>query len=421
MNSGTKVFDALKSRYPILSKPPADAGRLDNDGRYLTRLWVFGIRELDDDHDPQHSLLPDSFSKLMIDLNTIDPQKIQEKLISALSALSFRDQHVLVQFWSPATVRNRCVLTTWDQPFALGVVDDEGLYSYRMDSELRAFVVDREHREELGPPARVYSQKLPEWSFDIQTLPTRQFVQYLDASYNIHGYILLPVFEPDSERCVGVLELVISSNYVDFAFEVEEVSRALKEENLKSPNVSENIKGEPSDSGAVRTSHDVAPYSEKVIKDCDIKPETVQKKRKRKRSESSISLEEIKKHFGKSIKDAAAILNVSRYTLKHICRNYGIPEWPFRHDNDRLAGLMETSDLYRAAVKVNVLEDSLLLRSTATVSRLMKQIRTRQGIPNLPYGNDPDERLGTTNISTHGKHCTADDNWTIEATYRENC
>ena len=43
----------------------------------------------------------------------------------------------------------------------------------------------------------------------------------------------------------------------------------------------------------------------------------------------------------------------------------------------------------------------------------MKQIRTRRG-------NGPDERLGTTNISTHGKQCTADDNWTIEATYREN-
>jgi hypothetical protein len=62
MKRGTEVFDSLKSRYPILSKPPADAGRLDNDGRYLTRLWVFGIRELDDDHDPQHSLLPDSKS-----------------------------------------------------------------------------------------------------------------------------------------------------------------------------------------------------------------------------------------------------------------------------------------------------------------------------------------------------------------------
>ncbi|GJU50633.1 NIN-like protein [Tanacetum coccineum] len=626
MNSGTKVFDALKSRYPILSRPPSDAGKLDDAGGYLTQLWVFGNRELDDDHDPQHSLLPDSFSKLMIDLNTIDPQTIQEKLISALSALSFRCQHVLVQFWSPATVRNRCLLTTWDQPFALGAVDDEGLYSYRLDSEQRTFVVDSEHREELGPPARVYNQKLPEWSFDIQTLPTRQSVQDLDASYNIYGYILLPVFEPDSEHCVGVLELVISSNYVDNAFEVEEVSRALKEENLKSPNVSadptfniktsnegrqnelaeisivlktvcdthkltlaqtwslsecssfvansgkleqmcssfkkrcigkicmstgdlpfyirdksrwkfhvactkrhleksrgvvgrsllscgtwyckdvteldeddyplvhvarksgltsclaiyiksrqlaaeyviefflptrsrneadlqnlvktvkqhiknafhlgivssiqeigavpsnwniesrpspitlltgpevprmsENIKNEPSNSGAVGTSHNLATFSEKVIEYFDINPGTIQKNRKRNRSESSISLEDIKKQFGKSIEDAAAILNVSRSTLKRICRNFGIPGWPFRQDNDGPGGFVGTNDLYQETVKGNVLEDGLLLGSRAAVFRL-KRIRTRLGTPNLPYGNGPDERLGTTNISTH--------------------
>nr|GFA22246.1 hypothetical protein [Tanacetum cinerariifolium] len=241
MNSGTKVFDALKSRYRILSRPPYDTGRLDNHGEYLRQLWVFGNRELDDDRDRQHSPSPDSFSKLMVDLNIIDQQTIKEKIISALSALHFQGQHVLVQFWSPVVVRNRCSLTTLDQPFALGVVDDKGLYSYRLDSEQRMFVVDEKHREELGPPARVYRQKLSEWSFDSQTLPTRHYVQDLAAYYNIYGYLLLPVFEPDSGCCVGVLELVTSSsNYVDYASEVQKVSRALKEENLKSPNVFED-------------------------------------------------------------------------------------------------------------------------------------------------------------------------------------
>ncbi|KAJ0911122.1 putative transcription factor Nin-like family [Helianthus annuus] len=115
----------------------------------------------------------------------------------------------------------RCLLTTLDQPFGLGAID-EGLYKYRLESEQRVFVVDGEHREELGPPGRVYRQKLPEWSLDM------------------HGYINLPVFEPRSGCCVGVLELITSSKYTDYAFEVRQVSRALKEENLKSPNVLED-------------------------------------------------------------------------------------------------------------------------------------------------------------------------------------
>ncbi|PWA98452.1 PB1 domain, RWP-RK domain protein [Artemisia annua] len=179
------------------------------------------------------------FSKLLDDQNIINPQIIKEKITSALLALCFRDSHVLVQFWSPVIVRKRCLLTTLDQPFGLGVVD-EALYLYRLESEQRMFVVDGGHREEIGPPGRVYLQKLPEWGLNAHALPTRQSVLDSAACHNTHGYLNLPVFEPDSGCCVGVLELITSSNYVDYAFEVQEVSRALKEENLKCPNVYED-------------------------------------------------------------------------------------------------------------------------------------------------------------------------------------
>ncbi|PWA78124.1 NIN-like protein [Artemisia annua] len=173
----------------------------------------------------------------MVDLNFIDQQMIKEKITSVLSALRFREQHVLVQFWSPVTVGNHCLLMTLNQPFGLGVVNDEGIYLHRLKSEQDMFDVD----EEFGSPARVYQKKSPEWSFDIQNLSTRQSNKDLAACYNIHGYIMLPIFEPNSGWCVGVLELVTSSsNYVDYAFEVQEISRALKEENLKSPNVFED-------------------------------------------------------------------------------------------------------------------------------------------------------------------------------------
>ncbi|PWA90149.1 NIN-like protein [Artemisia annua] len=164
---------------------------------------------------------------MMVEPSTIDPHTIKERITSALKEFRFRDKGVLVQFWSPVAVRNRWLLTAWDQPFGIGGAD-EGLYSFRFKSELHAIVVDVEDIEELRPPGRVYSQKLPEWSLDV------------DGGGNKYGYIDLPVFESSSDSCVGVLEIITSSNYVDYAFEVQEVSRALKNQNLKSPHVFED-------------------------------------------------------------------------------------------------------------------------------------------------------------------------------------
>ena len=152
---------------------------------------------------------------MMVEQNILDPHMIKEKITSALKGLRFREKGVLIQFWSPVEVRKRWLLTSWNQPFGIGVAD-EGLYSYRLRSELRAIVVDGEDREELCPLGRVYSQKLPEWSLDVH------------AGNNMYGYIDLPVFESKGDSCVGVLEIITSSNYVDYAFEVQEVSRALK-------------------------------------------------------------------------------------------------------------------------------------------------------------------------------------------------
>nr|XP_043615778.1 protein NLP6-like [Erigeron canadensis] len=220
-------LNTLKTRYPCFHDPltlPAaafDPTLDDDDNRYLPSLWVFGPRQVDGPESP----LPSSFSNMMFDQSIIDPHLIREKITSALKVLRFRERHVLVQFWSPVSVRNRWLLTTWDQPFGVGMAD-EGLYLHRRKSELRAIIVDGEFKEELGPPGRVYSQKLPEWSLDINDG---------NSCYDIYGYIDLPVFQSSGDSCVGVLEIITSSSYVDYAFEVQEISRALKKQNLKSP------------------------------------------------------------------------------------------------------------------------------------------------------------------------------------------
>nr|GEX21608.1 NIN-like protein [Tanacetum cinerariifolium] len=74
-------------------------------------------------------------------------------------------------------------------------------------------------------------------------------------------------FEPDSGCCVGVLELITSSSYVDYAFKVLEVSRALKEQNLKSPNVFEDPSIRFADE---RRRHELAGISKVLKTFCDI-------------------------------------------------------------------------------------------------------------------------------------------------------
>ncbi|KAI7753264.1 hypothetical protein M8C21_001179, partial [Ambrosia artemisiifolia] len=203
-NDSSDVLDTLKSRYLCAHEPlPPSATATPDDRRYLSPLWVFEDREVEEP-EPE-SPLPHSFSNLMVDQSIIDAHMIKEKITSVLKDLRFREERVLVQFWSPIAVQKRWLLKTWDQPFGLGLADEE-LYLYRKRSELCPIVANLEHRESIGSPGRVYVHKLPEWSLDVH----------------------------------GVLEIVTSSSYVDFAFEVEEVSRALKTQNLKSPNVFED-------------------------------------------------------------------------------------------------------------------------------------------------------------------------------------
>ncbi|MFS7984991.1 hypothetical protein Hanom_Chr11g00993111 [Helianthus anomalus] len=217
------VWDTLKSKYRCVHEPlPAAATPHDDDRRYLSSLRVFEDREVD---GPETPLLP-SFSNLMADQNISGPHTIKEKITSVLKVLKFRVPRVLAQFWSPTTIRKRLLLTTVDQPFGLDVAD-EGLLSYRSKSEKSIIDVKVEHRDRLGSLGRVYKQKLPEWSLDVHGQ---------DTSDNIHGYINLPVFESCSDCCVGVLEILTSSHYDDFAFEVQQVSKALKSQNLMSPN-----------------------------------------------------------------------------------------------------------------------------------------------------------------------------------------
>ncbi|TYG54835.1 hypothetical protein ES288_D09G222900v1 [Gossypium darwinii] len=146
-------------------------------------------------------------------------------------------QHVLAQVWAPIKSGGRYVLTTSGQPFVLDP-NSNGLHQYRMVSLMYMFSVDGESDKQLGLPGRVFLQKLPEWTPNVQYYSSKEYSRLGHAlHYNVQGTLALPVFEPSMQSCVGVLELIMTSQKINYAPEVDKVCRALQAVNLKSSEI----------------------------------------------------------------------------------------------------------------------------------------------------------------------------------------
>ncbi|KAK8306078.1 hypothetical protein V6Z12_D03G104600 [Gossypium hirsutum] len=138
------------------------------------------------------------------------------------------EQHVLAQVWAPVKNGGRYVLTTSGQPFVLDP-HSSGLHQYRMVSLMYMFSVDGESDVQLGLPGRVFRQKLPEWTPNVQYYSSREYSRRDHAlHYNVQGTLALPVFEPSKQSCVGVLELIMTSPMIHYAPEVDKVCKALE-------------------------------------------------------------------------------------------------------------------------------------------------------------------------------------------------
>ncbi|XAR70149.1 hypothetical protein NMG60_11026919 [Bertholletia excelsa] len=163
---------------------------------------------------------------------------IKERMTQALRYFKeSTEQHVLAQVWAPVKNGGRYVLTTSGQPFVLDP-HSNGLHQYRMVSLTYVFSVDGESDGVLGLPGRVFRQKLPEWTPDVQFYSSKEFQRLNHAlHYNVHGTLALPVFEPSGQSCVGVLELIMTSQKINYAPEVDKVCRALEAVNLKSSKI----------------------------------------------------------------------------------------------------------------------------------------------------------------------------------------
>lgn len=155
---------------------------------------------------------------------------VMERLIWALGRIKdFANHHdVLIQLWVPVNRANRRVLTTYEQPFELGL-NCQSLAKYRNISVNYIFSAEEDTKEVVGLPGRVFLGKVPEWTPDVQFFRSEEYPRVGHAQqYDVHGTLAVPVFEQGSRTCLGVIEVVMTTRKIKYRSELENVCKALE-------------------------------------------------------------------------------------------------------------------------------------------------------------------------------------------------
>lgn len=155
---------------------------------------------------------------------------VKKRLVQAIKWLngSISDKDVLIQIWVPVKRGSRHVLITNNQPFSLNP-NCRNLAEYRGVSQNYQFAADEGSKEFIGLPGRVFLNKLPEWTPDVRFFRREEYPRVNHAQqYDVRGSLALPVFEQGSGVCLGVVEIVTTSQKVNFSPELENVCKALE-------------------------------------------------------------------------------------------------------------------------------------------------------------------------------------------------
>lgn len=155
---------------------------------------------------------------------------VKDRFMHALSYIkeTHREGNVLVQLWVPMKRGDQLVLTTYGQPF---FVDPscEKLVNYREISTNYEFSAEENSGQALGLPGRVFLGKLPEWTPDIRYLNSSEFLRVGYARcFDVRGTIALPVFERGGQSCLGVVEVVTTTQNVNYGSELRNICSALQ-------------------------------------------------------------------------------------------------------------------------------------------------------------------------------------------------
>ncbi|KAM0835985.1 hypothetical protein ACQ4PT_062597 [Festuca glaucescens] len=162
-------------------------------------------------------------------------QGVKERLQRALQGIAQRWQaqrgaggELLVQAWVPTRIGDRQMLTTCGQPFWLDRPSGR-LESYRSVSMKYQFSADEFASDGLGLPGRVFVGRVPEWTPDVRYFTDQEYPRVRHAQYfDIRGSVAMPVFERRSGTCLGVVELVMTTQKINYNAEIENICNALQ-------------------------------------------------------------------------------------------------------------------------------------------------------------------------------------------------
>ncbi|KAK9287078.1 hypothetical protein L1049_015488 [Liquidambar formosana] len=139
-----------------------------------------------------------------------------------------KDRDVLIQIWLPVKRGGKHVLITSDLPFSLDP-NCKSLANYRNVSENYQFPAEEDSKEPVGLPGRVFLGRMPEWTPDVRFFRSEEYLRIDYAQkYNVRGTIAFPVFERGNGTCLGVVEIVTTTQKINFRRELENVCKALK-------------------------------------------------------------------------------------------------------------------------------------------------------------------------------------------------
>lgn len=155
---------------------------------------------------------------------------VKEKFMQALNYIkeNQREGDALVQLWVPVKRGDQLILTTYSQPFLLNQ-KCEKLVNYREVSVNYQFSTEENSGKALGLPGRVFLGGLPEWTPDVRLFssyeyPRVDYAQRLD----IRGSIALPVFDQGNQSCLGVVEVVMTTQKINYTYELQNICSALQ-------------------------------------------------------------------------------------------------------------------------------------------------------------------------------------------------
>ncbi|XP_031254608.1 protein NLP4-like [Pistacia vera] len=164
---------------------------------------------------------------------------VMERLIRAFGLINDFANHndVLIQLWVPVNRANRRVLTTYEQPFQLGL-NCQRLAKYRDISVNYIFSAEKDTKDVVGLPGRVFLGKVPEWTPDVQFFQSDEYPRVNHAQqHDVHGTLAVPVFELGNRTCLGVIEVVMTTRKIQYRSELENVCKALEAVDLRSSEV----------------------------------------------------------------------------------------------------------------------------------------------------------------------------------------